>query len=307
MELLLVSVRGFCAGVVRAVDTVHRALEVFGAPVYVKHKIVHNHFVVALLEKKGAVFVDELKEVPNGGVLIFSAHGVPPSVRQEAKSRDLKIIDATCGLVTKVHSAVLRFKKMGIPTIVIGHRDHVEIIGITGESLETTFVVENTDEVDLIPFDPKKPVSVVTQTTLSLLDLEPIMKKIHARFSQLETMPSSSICYATTNRQTALKSALVGADLVLVVGDPLSSNAVRLTEIARHAGVQTHLISNPKALQTDFFDHKKRVVITSGASVPEELFFEVVEAIEAFKEVKKVIYGEPEEKVFFELPALIRK
>jgi 4-hydroxy-3-methylbut-2-enyl diphosphate reductase len=307
MELLLVSVRGFCAGVVRAIDTVHRALEVFGAPVYVKHKIVHNHYVVALLEKKGAVFVDELKEVPIGGVLIFSAHGVPPSVRHEAKSRDLKIIDATCGLVTKVHSAVLRFKKMGIPTIVIGHRDHVEIIGITGESLETTFVVENTDEVDLIPFDPKKPVSVVTQTTLSLLDLEPIMKKIHARFSIVETMPSSSICYATTNRQTALKSALAGADLVLVVGDPLSSNAVRLTEIARHAGVQTHLISNPKALRSEFFDHKKRVVITSGASVPEELFFEVVEAIEALKEVKKVIYGVPEEKVFFELPALVRK
>lgn len=307
MELVLVSVRGFCAGVVRAVDTVHRALEVYGAPVYVKHKIVHNHFVVDLLEKKGAVFVDELKDVPKGGVLIFSAHGVPPSVRQEAKLRDLKIIDATCGLVTKVHSAVLRFKKMGIPTIVIGHRDHVEIIGITGESLETTFVVENTDEVDLIPFDPKKPVSVVTQTTLSLLDLEPIMEKIHTRFSQVETMPSSSICYATTNRQTALKSALSGADLVLVVGDPSSSNAVRLTEIARHEGVQTYLISNPKALRSDFFDHKKRVVITSGASVPEELFFEVVEAIEALKDLKKVIYGEPEEKVFFELPALLRK
>lgn len=303
MELVLVAVRGFCAGVVRAIDTVYKALELYGAPVYVKHKIVHNHYVVAGLEKRGAIFVDDLDLVPEGSILIFSAHGVPPSLREKAKSRNLRVIDATCGLVTRIHSAVLRFKKMGIPTVVIGHKNHVEIVGVTGESLETTFVVEKVSDVDLIPFDPKQPVSVVTQTTLSLFDLQPILNRIHEKFSEVKTLPTSSICYATTNRQQALLSALETADLVLVVGDCESSNAVRLTEIALHQGVDTRLISQPDALDKSLFDGKKRVVLTSGASVPEQLFLSIVQKIESLVETTKISFGEPEQEVFFELPA----
>ncbi|MBM3195171.1 MAG: 4-hydroxy-3-methylbut-2-enyl diphosphate reductase [Chlamydiae bacterium] len=303
MELVLVAVRGFCAGVVRAIDTVYKALELYGAPVYVKHKIVHNHYVVAALEKRGAIFVDDLDRVPEGSILIFSAHGVPPSLREKAKSRNLRVIDATCGLVTRIHSAVLRFKKMGIPTVVIGHKNHVEIVGVTGESLETTFVVEKISDVDLIPFDPKQPVSVVTQTTLSLFDLQPILNRIHEKFSEVKTLPTSSICYATTNRQQALLSALERADLVLVVGDRESSNAVRLTEIALHQGVDTQLISKPDALDKSLFEGKKRVVLTSGASVPEKLFLSIVQKIESLVETTKISFGEPEQEVFFELPA----
>jgi len=303
VELVLVAVRGFCAGVVRAIDTVYKALELYGAPVYVKHKIVHNHYVVAALEKRGAIFVDDLDRVPEGSILIFSAHGVPPSLREKAKSRNLRVIDATCGLVTRIHSAVLRFKKMGIPTVVIGHKNHVEIVGVTGESLETTFVVEKISDVDLIPFDPKQPVSVVTQTTLSLFDLQPILNRIHEKFSEVKTLPTSSICYATTNRQQALLSALERADLVLVVGDRESSNAVRLTEIALHQGVDTQLISKPDALDKSLFEGKKRVVLTSGASVPEKLFLSIVQKIESLVETTKISFGEPEQEVFFELPA----
>ena len=303
MELVLVAVRGFCAGVVRAIDTVYKALELYGAPVYVKHKIVHNHYVVAALEKRGAIFVDDLDRVPEGSILIFSAHGVPPSLREKAKSRNLRVIDATCGLVTRIHSAVLRFKKMGIPTVLIGHKNHVEIVGVTGESLETTFVVEKISDVDLIPFDPKQPVSVVTQTTLSLFDLQPILNRIHEKFSEVKTLPTSSICYATTNRQQALLSALERADLVLVVGDRESSNAVRLTEIALHQGVDTQLISKPDALDKSLFEGKKRVVLTSGSSVPEKLFLSIVQKIESLVETTKILFGEPEQEVFFELPA----
>jgi 4-hydroxy-3-methylbut-2-enyl diphosphate reductase len=259
--------------------------------------------VVAGLEKRGAIFVDDLDLVPEGSILIFSAHGVPPSLREKAKSRNLRVIDATCGLVTRIHSAVLRFKKMGIPTVVIGHKNHVEIVGVTGESLETTFVVEKVSDVDLIPFDPKQPVSVVTQTTLSLFDLQPILNRIHEKFSEVKTLPTSSICYATTNRQQALLSALERADLVLVVGDCESSNAVRLTEIALHQGVDTRLISQPDALDKSLFDGKKRVVLTSGASVPEQLFLSIVQKIESLVETTKISFGEPEQEVFFELPA----
>lgn len=307
MELVLVAVRGFCAGVVRAIQSVEKALELYGAPVYVKHKIVHNHFVVTSLEKKGAIFVDDLKQVPEGSVLLFSAHGVSPLVREEANKRGLRVIDATCGLVTKVHSAVIRFKKMGIPTIVVGHKNHVEIIGVTGESLETTFVVENLSDVDLVPFDSQRPVSLVTQTTLSTIDLEPILCAIRQKFPHVEMLPTSSICYATTNRQKALQNALPGADLVLVVGDPESSNTVRLTEIASHGGVEVRLVPDPECLEKSFFDSKKRVVMTSGASVPEELFIRIVEKIESLIDITKSSFGDTEEEVFFALPNSLKK
>ncbi len=302
MDLVLVSVRGFCAGVVRAIQTVEKALELFQTPIYVKHKIVHNHYVIESLQQKGAIFVDDLDQVPDGSFLVFSAHGVAPSVRQQALNKGLKVIDATCGLVTKVHSAVLRFKKMGIPTIVIGHKEHVEVIGITGESLDTTFVVETVEDVKQIPFDRSKEISVVTQTTLSLLDVNPIMDAIRARFDKLLEMPSSTICYATTNRQTALKQSLDGADLLIVVGDPQSSNSVRLQEIGLYMGIKSLLIPNPTFLDPLEFENVQRVVMTSGASVPEELFFAVVKAIEQFKDVQRIYFGQPEDEVTFELP-----
>ncbi|MBM3195099.1 MAG: 4-hydroxy-3-methylbut-2-enyl diphosphate reductase [Chlamydiae bacterium] len=302
MDLVLVSVRGFCAGVVRAIQTVEKALNLFQAPIYVKHKIVHNHYVIESLKQKGAIFVDDLNEVPDGSVLIFSAHGVAPSVRQQAMLKDLRVIDATCGLVTKVHSAVLRFKKMGIPTVVIGHKEHVEVIGITGESLDTTFVVETVEDVKQIPFDTSKEISVVTQTTLSLLDVNPILQAIRARFDKLHEMPSSTICYATTNRQTALQESLDGADLLIVVGDQQSSNSVRLQEIGQYMGIKSLLIPNPTFLDPLDFENVQKVVMTSGASVPEELFFAVVEAIEQFKDVQRIYFGQPEDEVIFELP-----
>jgi 4-hydroxy-3-methylbut-2-enyl diphosphate reductase len=258
--------------------------------------------VIESLKRKGAIFVDDLNEVPDGSFLIFSAHGVAPSVRQQALNKGLKVIDATCGLVTKVHSAVLRFKKMGIPTIVIGHKEHVEVIGITGESLDTTFVVETVDDVRKIPYGENEPISVVTQTTLSLLDVNPIMDAIRGRFGKLHEMPSSTICYATTNRQTALKESLDGADLLIVVGDPQSSNSVRLQEIGQYKGIKSLLIPNPTFLDPNDFENIKRVVITSGASVPEELFFGVVKAIERFKEVNRIYFGQPESELIFELP-----
>ncbi|NDE63025.1 MAG: 4-hydroxy-3-methylbut-2-enyl diphosphate reductase [Chlamydiae bacterium] len=302
MDLVLVSVRGFCAGVVRAIQTVEKALELLQAPIYVKHKIVHNHFVIESLKQKGAIFIDDLEEVPQGSFLVFSAHGIAPNVRQQAIDRGLKIIDATCGLVTKVHSAVLRFKKMGIPTIVIGHKDHVEVIGITGESIETTFVVENIDDVKKIPYDQNQEISVVTQTTLSLLDVDPIMEAIRARFHKIHEMPTSTICYATTNRQTALNESLDGADLLIVVGDPQSSNSVRLQEIGQRRGIKSLLIPSPAFLDPSDFTTARRVVMTSGASVPEVLFFSVVHAIESFQSVNRIYFGQPEKKVLFELP-----
>lgn len=272
MDLVLVSVRGFCAGVVRAIQTVEKALELLQPPIYVKHRIVHNHFVIESLKQKGAIFIDDLDEVPPGSFLVFSAHGVAPNVRQQAIDRGLKIIDATCGLVTKVHSAVLRFKKMGVPTIVIGHKDHVEVIGITGESIETTFVVESIDDVKKIPYGQNEEISVVTQTTLSLLDVNPIMEAIRARFHRIHEMPTSTICYATTNRQTALNESLDGADLLIVVGDRESSNSVRLQEIGQRRGIKSLLIPNPAFLDPSDFTTVRRVVMTSGASVPEVLF-----------------------------------
>lgn len=302
MDLVLVSVRGFCAGVVRAIQTVEKALELLQPPIYVKHRIVHNHFVIESLKQKGAIFIDDLDEVPPGSFLVFSAHGVAPNVRQQAIDRGLKIIDATCGLVTKVHSAVLRFKKMGVPTIVIGHKDHVEVIGITGESIETTFVVESIDDVKKIPYGQNEEISVVTQTTLSLLDVNPIMEAIRARFHRIHEMPTSTICYATTNRQTALNESLDGADLLIVVGDRESSNSVRLQEIGQRRGIKSLLIPNPAFLDPSDFTTVRRVVMTSGASVPEVLFFSVVHAIESFQSVNRIYFGLPEKKVLFELP-----
>ncbi|MFZ0565428.1 MAG: 4-hydroxy-3-methylbut-2-enyl diphosphate reductase [Chlamydiales bacterium] len=271
MKLLLSKPRGFCAGVVRAIEIVEKALEKWGAPIYVKHEIVHNNHVVEALRQKGAVFIEDLKEVPAGSRLIYSAHGVPPSVREEAKARGLIEIDATCGLVTKVHSAAKRFAAKGYHIILIGHRNHVEIIGTAGEAPDQTTVVESVEEVGQLTFTTQAKLFYITQTTLSLDDVAGIIEALVKRYPQIETLPSSSICYATTNRQMALREIINEVDLVLVVGDPTSSNSNRLREVATKRGVNAYLIFGPHEIDPQWFQGVTKIGLTAGASTPENI------------------------------------
>jgi 4-hydroxy-3-methylbut-2-en-1-yl diphosphate reductase len=271
MRLLLSKPRGFCAGVVRAIEIVEKALEKWGAPIYVKHEIVHNHHVVEGLRKKGAIFIEDLEEVPPGSRLIYSAHGVPPAVREEAKERGLLEIDATCGLVTKVHSAAKRFADKGYHIILIGHRDHVEIIGTAGEAPNRTTIVESVAEVNRLAFTQTDKLFYVTQTTLSLDDVADITEALIKRYPHIKTLPSSSICYATTNRQMALREIIDQADLVLVIGDPTSSNSNRLREVATNRGVTAYLINGPQEIDPRWFEGVETIGLTAGASTPEDI------------------------------------
>ncbi|NGX53918.1 MAG: 4-hydroxy-3-methylbut-2-enyl diphosphate reductase 1 [Chlamydiae bacterium] len=302
MKLLLSKPRGFCAGVVRAIEIVEKALEKWGAPIYVKHEIVHNRHVVEGLRKKGAVFVEELKEVPPGSYLIYSAHGVPPSIREEAKTRKLIEIDATCGLVTKVHSAAKRFAKKGYHIILIGHRNHVEVIGTAGEAPEETIIVESCDDVETLPFTQEDKLFYVTQTTLSLDDVADITEALKCKYPQIETLPSASICYATTNRQTALREIAQQTDLVLVVGDPTSSNSNRLRETAAKRGVNAHLINGPDEIQSHWMEGVETIGLTAGASTPENIVQSCIDRLIKLgvEEVQDVVYTT--EDVVFNLP-----
>jgi 4-hydroxy-3-methylbut-2-enyl diphosphate reductase len=302
MLLLLSKPRGFCAGVERAIDTVKRALELWGAPIYVKHEIVHNRHVVEELKNLGAVFVEELLDVPEGARIIFSAHGVPPSVREEAKQRNLFQIDATCGLVTKVHSAAKRYADKGYHVILIGHRKHVETIGTAGEAPDVTTVVETVEEVGTLNFSPEQKIVYLTQTTLSLDDVKDITIALKERFPQIETMPSSSICYATTNRQMALREITEEADLVLVVGDPQSSNSNRLREVAERRGARAFLINRASEIDPEWLQGVKTIAMTAGASTPESVVQDSVARLKELgvSEVREVVYTD--ENVFFQLP-----
>ncbi|NGX54791.1 MAG: 4-hydroxy-3-methylbut-2-enyl diphosphate reductase 1 [Chlamydiae bacterium] len=302
MKLLLSKPRGFCAGVVRAIEIVEKALEKWGAPIYVKHEIVHNRHVVEGLRKKGAVFVEELKEVPPGSYLIYSAHGVPPSIREEAKERKLIEIDATCGLVTKVHSAAKRFAQKGYHIILIGHRNHVEVIGTAGEAPEETIIVESCADVETLPFTQEDKLFYVTQTTLSLDDVADITDALKCKYPQIETLPSASICYATTNRQTALREIAQQTDLVLVVGDPTSSNSNRLRETAIKRGVNAYLINVPDEIQSQWLEGVETIGLTAGASTPENIVQSCIDRLVQLgvKEVQDVIHTT--EDVVFNLP-----
>jgi len=302
MKLLLSKPRGFCAGVVRAIDIVEKALEKWGPPIYVKHEIVHNRHVVEGLRKKGAIFIEDLKDVPPGSRLIYSAHGVPPSVREEAKERGLIEIDATCGLVTKVHSAAKRFADKGYHIILIGHRKHVEIIGTAGEAPNQTTIVESPEDVADLPFTSQDKLFYITQTTLSLDDVSEITQALTARFPQIETLPSASICYATTNRQMALREITNKTDLVLVIGDPTSSNSNRLREVATIRKVNAHLINGPDEIDPDWLTGVKTIGLTAGASTPENIVQLCIERLIALgvKEVEDVVYTT--EDVVFQLP-----
>lgn len=302
MKLLLSKPRGFCAGVERAIDTVKKALELWGRPIYVKHEIVHNKHVVAELREMGAIFIEDLSEVPEGSRVIYSAHGIPPSVREQAKERHLIEIDATCGLVTKVHSAAKRYAERGYQIILIGHRKHVETIGTAGEAPDVTTIVETPEEVATLPFSADQKLAYLTQTTLSLDDVKEITEALLERYPQVETLPSSSICYATTNRQMALRQITEQADLVLVVGDPKSSNSNRLREVAERRGKAAYLINGEKEIQSEWLNSVEVIAMTAGASTPEAIVQACITRLRqmGLKEVEEVVFTE--EDVFFQLP-----
>jgi len=274
--LLLLKPRGFCAGVVRAIDIVRIALEAFGPPIYVRKEIVHNRFVVEELQGKGAIFVDSVDEVPNGERVIYSAHGVSPEVRDASEHRDLRVIDATCPLVTKVHVEAVKFAKEGYSLILIGHRDHDEVIGTLGEAPLVTQVVGSPAEVgNLIVPDPDR-VAYLTQTTLSLDETRDIISALRAKFPNIKGPAAQDICYATENRQVAVKHVASEADLLLVVGSDNSSNSKRLVEVARSLGTSAHLIDNYKNIEPEWLVDVKTIALTAGASAPECLVEEVV-------------------------------
>jgi 4-hydroxy-3-methylbut-2-en-1-yl diphosphate reductase len=273
--LLRVRPRGFCAGVVRAVDIVELALEAYGAPVYVHHEIVHNTYVVEQLRRRGAIFVESIEDVPHGAVLVFSAHGVPPTVRQEAKDRSLKVIDATCPLVTKVHLEALKFAREKRTIILIGHKDHQEIVGTSGEAPDRTIVVDSVAAVDALEVEDAEKLSFLTQTTLSLYDTQEIVARLRHKYPAIKGPASDDICYATQNRQEAVEQVAKDVDLILVVGSPNSSNSNRLVEVAKRSGVQAQLIDSASDIDVDWLAGVKRVGLTAGASAPEVLVEQV--------------------------------
>ena len=276
MRILLASPRGFCAGVDRAIEIVELALARFGPPVYVRHEIVHNRHVVDSLREKGAIFVEHLREVPRGSRLIFSAHGVSPKVREEAADRSLRCIDATCPLVTKVHLRATRFAKENADIVLVGHAGHVEVEGTMGHAPDIIQLVETTDDVEKLKVNRPESLAVLTQTTLSVDDTHEILASLRNRFPEIQLPRKDDICYATQNRQNAVKQISKHADLVLVVGAPESSNSNRLVELARKRGVQAHLVQDAEEINPNWLKKINCVGVTAGASAPENLVQEVV-------------------------------
>jgi 4-hydroxy-3-methylbut-2-enyl diphosphate reductase len=270
-KVILATPRGYCAGVDRAVKIVERALETMGTPVYVRKEIVHNRHVVSELEERGAVFVDSESEIPEGAVCIFSAHGVSPEVRANASVRNLQVIDATCPLVTKVHLEAKRFARAGRRIVLVGHVGHEEIEGTAGEAPESTRVIENVGQIDELGLDPAEPVSYLTQTTLSVDDTLEVVEALRERFSDIAGPRSDDICYATQNRQVAVKALVPEADVVLIVGALNSSNSNRLVEVARGAGTPAYLVPDETHLDPRWLDGADTIGVSSGASAPEVL------------------------------------
>ncbi|MBI3548363.1 MAG: 4-hydroxy-3-methylbut-2-enyl diphosphate reductase [Elusimicrobia bacterium] len=276
-KLVLAKLRGFCAGVVRAIDIVEKALEICGRPVYVRHEIIHNRYVVDGLRAKGAIFIEDLADVPEGSWLIFSAHGVSPHVRDEAKARKLRVIDATCPLVTKVHLEAIRTAKLGYTIILIGHDDHVETIGTMGEAPNAIRVVGSKEEAERVVVPNPQMVSYLTQTTLSLDDTEEIVSVLKRRFPKLLCPEKDDICYATQNRQNAVKAMVPHVDVLLVLGAPNSSNSVRLQEVAESKGTRSYLIERATDIRAEWLEGARILGLTASASAPEILVQEVVD------------------------------
>jgi len=279
MQVLLANPRGFCAGVDRAIDIVERALARFGAPIYVRHEVVHNKFVVDDLRKKGAVFIEDLNEVPPGSTLIFSAHGVSQQVRREAEARGLKVFDATCPLVTKVHVEVAKMRAQGREIVMIGHRGHPEVEGTMGQAVGGMYLVETAADVARLQVADENNLSFVTQTTLSVDDANNIVEALKTRFPNITGPKKDDICYATQNRQDAVKALAGRCDLVLVVGSPNSSNSNRLREVAHNLGVDAYMVDNADELKPEWLLGKQRIGVTAGASAPEVLVRGVIERL----------------------------
>jgi len=301
--LLRVRPRGFCAGVVRAVDIVELALEAYGAPVYVHHEIVHNTYVVEQLRRRGAIFVETIEEVPHGAVLVFSAHGVPPTVRQEAKDRALRVIDATCPLVTKVHFEALKFARENRTIILIGHKDHQEIVGTSGEAPDRTIVVDSIAAVDALDVEDPEKLAFLTQTTLSLYDTQEIVARLRQKFPKIIGPASDDICYATQNRQEAVEQVAKDVDLILVVGSQNSSNSNRLVELAQRLNVKSKLIDSAEDIDSSWLEGVQRVGLTAGASAPEVLVEQVSERLAQFGFTDQRDLDLIREDVRFTLPA----
>ncbi|MDC7690005.1 4-hydroxy-3-methylbut-2-enyl diphosphate reductase [Vogesella indigofera] len=305
--IMLANPRGFCAGVDRAIAIVERALEIYGAPIYVRHEVVHNRFVVDNLRDKGAIFIEELQDVPPGATLIYSAHGVPQSVRQEAESRGLTVYDATCPLVTKVHVEVKRMHQAGMSIIMIGHKGHPEVEGTMGQVEHGMYLVETVDDVATLQLPDESRLSYVSQTTLSVDETRDIIAALKARFPQITSPKKDDICYATQNRQDAVKVLSDECDIVIVVGSPNSSNSNRLREVAALRGVAAYMVDNATLLQQAWFDGKQRVGVTAGASAPEVLVQAVIEQIRLFGATSVSELNGVEESIVFALPPGLRE
>src|SRR5271165_5851688 len=305
--LLLARPRGFCAGVDRAVDVVNMALEIYGAPIYVRKEIVHNKHVIEGFVAKGAVFVDEIDQVPEGAVVIFSAHGIAPEVRVKAAARGLKAIDATCPLVTKVHLEALRFAREGRTIILIGHEGHDEVIGTMGEVPDQMVLVETAEDVQRLNVTDPRKVAYLTQTTLSVDDANIVIAALHAKFPHIANPPKDDICYATQNRQEAVRELAARADLVLVLGSQNSSNSRRLAEIAASMGIPAHLVDGVSEIEKSWFEQVERVLITAGASAPEDVVQECIDYLVSNHGATIEEAFVREENVHFPLPKSLRE
>ena len=310
MKLMLANPRGFCAGVDRAIDIVNRALDLYGSPLYVRHEVVHNRFVVDGLRARGAIFVDELDEVPDNHIVIFSAHGVSQAVRQQAAGRGLKVFDATCPLVTKVHLEVAKYSKEGMECILIGHKGHPEVEGTMGQydaaNGGAIYLVESERDVStLIVKDPQK-LAYVTQTTLSMDDTVKVIDALRSRFPSIQGPRKDDICYATQNRQDAVKELAQECDLVLVVGSTNSSNSNRLKELAERMGCEAYLIDEADQIKPQWLNGKTCVGITAGASAPEVLVRQVVHGIQTYVKTEIINRDGIEENITFSLPKELR-
>jgi len=306
MKILLANPRGFCAGVDRAIDIVERAIELFDAPIYVRHEVVHNRFVVDDLKEKGAIFVEELHEVPDGATVIFSAHGVSQAIQAEAAGRDLKVFDATCPLVTKVHMEVKRYRDSGVEVILIGHQGHPEVEGTMGQSDSGMHLIEDPAGIDGLKIANENNLAYVTQTTLSVDDTKVVIDALKARFPNIKGPRKDDICYATQNRQDAVRALSRDAELVIVVGSSNSSNSNRLKELSLTLGVPSHLVDNSGQLKREWFDGVDIVGVTAGASAPEILVKEVIDQIKQWGGTVANEASGPVESISFSLPIELR-
>ena len=309
MKIILANPRGFCAGVDRAIRIVELALEIHGAPIYVRHEVVHNRFVVNGLRERGAIFVEELSEVPDGAIVIFSAHGVSQAVRQEAKDRNLKVFDATCPLVTKVHMQVARASKKGTKAILIGHKGHPEVEGTMGQYGNQEggiYLIESIEDIANLPVSHNDDLTFMTQTTLSLDDTAETISALKEKYPAIQGPHKNDICYATTNRQQAVRELAKQSDLVVVVGSKNSSNSNRLAELASRMGVVSKLIDDPNDIQPNWFHGVQTIGVTAGASAPEELVQSVIARMKAFGVTEVEELQGLEENMFFEVPKELR-